>query len=433
VVFTIKAIQNPLYKSPLRANWQGVEVEKIDDYNVRFSLRSPYAPFIENLTVGIMPRHLWAAIPPEQALLHELNLQPTGSGPYVFQSLKQDREGSITRYLVKRNSNYYLEGPFLKKIEFIFFRTEEEMVLAWQKGKINSLGPFPLSHSLDTYSNARLISITMPRIFGLFFNQKKNDILADLKIRQALAQAIDKKEIASAIPSSRAIAVDSALPPGSPGYTKDLAVYPFDPEKSKELLTAAGWKDLDGDGIREKSIRRGGKTEIVPLRLTVTTSDWPDLLKTAALVKAMLKPVGVELVVDKYSFAELEAAVIRPRNFEVLLFGQVYGFEPDPFAFWHSSQVKDPGLNVSLYASKKADEALELARRTSAAEKRATQYIELQKAIAKDLPAIFLYSQIYLYVLPENLKGVDIQKISLPADRFNELHKWYKDTKRVWK
>ena len=434
VIFTIRTIQNPLYKSPLRTNWQGVEVEKVDTYTLRFNLRSPYAPFIENLTLGILPKHLWEGIGSEQALLHELNLKPIGSGPYKFGYLAQAKDGSITSYEVRRNPEYYGEGPWLKKIIFVFFKSEEEMLAAWQKERIDGFGPFPASRSGDlARETIKIMPLTMPRLFGLFFNEKTDESLADKRVRQAIAHALDKKEIADNVPSSGAIPVDSILPPGSPGYTNEIIKYPYNPEQSRALLESAGWKDEDGDGVREKGLRRSGKTEIVPLSLTLTTSDWPDLLKTAAAVQAALREIGIVVVIQKYSLSELESAVIRPRNFEILLFGQVYGYEPDPFAFWHSSQIKDPGLNIALYASKKADQILEESRRISDLEERAVKYAELQRIIASDLPAVFLYSQLYLYALPENINGVEISKISLPADRFNEINKWYIETRRVFK
>ncbi len=432
VVFTIKSIQNPQYKSPLRANWQGVEVEKIDDYAVRFSLRSSYAPFIENLAVDILPRHLWAEVSPDQAPLHELNLKPVGSGPYKFNRLKQARDGSITSYELKRNSSYYREGPYLDKINFVFFKIEDDMLIAWQKGQIDGFGPFPVLRTKDIRNESQIISVIMPRIFGLFFNAKENSSLADIKVRQAIAHAINKKEVASTMPSSGAIAIDSMLPLKSLGYTSDIAIYQFNPEKSRELLLSAGWKDTDGDGIREKRTTSKGKTEITPLKFTLTTSDWPDLLNTAAMIEKALKDVGIQITVENRELSDLESSTIRPRKFEILLFGQVYGYEPDPFAFWHSSQVKDPGLNVTLYSSKSADRILEESRRTPNPETRAAKYEELQKIIAREVPAVFLYSQVYLYAISDDLQGIDIKKISLPADRFNEVYKWYKDTKRVW-
>lgn len=433
VMFTIKAIQNPQYKSPLRANWQGVGVEKIDDYTVRFSLRSSYAPFIENLVIDILPRHLWLAVSPDQAPLHELNLEPVGSGPYRFNRLKQARDGTIISYELKRNSSYYREGPYLDKINFSFFKTEDDMLIAWQKGQIDGFGPFPVLRTKDIRNKSQILSINMPRIFGLFFNAKENPALADIKVRQAIAHAVNKKEIASDIPSSGAIAIDSMLPLKSLGYTNDIAIYQFNPEKSRELLLSAGWKDMDGDGIREKRTTNKGKIEVTPLQFTLTTSDWPDLLNTASMIEKALKDVGIQVVVEKRELSDLESSTIRPRKFEILLFGQVYGYEPDPFAFWHSSQVKDPGLNVAFYSSKSADKILEESRRTSDPEARAAKYEELQKIIAREVPAVFLYSQVYLYAISDDLQGVDIKKISLPADRFNEVHKWYKDTKRVFR
>ena len=433
VVFTVKAIQNPLYKSPLRANWQGVEVAKVDDYTVRFSLRSSYAPFIENLSVDVLPKHLWAQISPDQAPLHEQNLKPIGSGPYYFSRIKQAKDGSITSFELKRNSSYYRGGPYLERINFVFFDSEDDMLVAWQKGNIDGFGSFPVFKTKDIRSGSQILPIAMPRIFGLFFNAKENPVLGDIKVRQAIASAVNKKGIAAAVPSSGAIAIDSVLPLRSLGFASNTTVHQFDPEKSRQLLESAGWKDTDGDGIREKKVTAKGKTNITPLSFVLTTSDWPDLLNTAALIEKALREVGIEVIVEKKALSDLESTVIRPRKFEIMLFGQVYGYEPDPFAFWHSSQVKDPGLNVALYANKSADRILEDARHLPDPQARAAKYEELQKIITRDIPAVFLYSQVYLYAISDDLRGVDIKKISLPADRFNEAHEWYKDTKRVWK
>src|SRR5581483_8799299 len=84
VVFTIKTLQNSDYKSPLRANWIDVDVEKISDSSVRFLLKSPYNAFLENCTVKIIPQHIWGTIAPENFILSVYNLQPVGSGPFQF-------------------------------------------------------------------------------------------------------------------------------------------------------------------------------------------------------------------------------------------------------------------------------------------------------------------------------------------------------------
>ncbi len=433
VVFTIQLAQNPQYHSPHRTNWQGVSVEKIDDYTVRLVLRTTYAQFVENLTFGIIPKHLWQGISPEQALLHELNLKPVGSGPYKFSRLKQNKDGSIISYELVRNSNYFLEGPYLKNLTFIFLKTEEEAIQALRRGRIEGFGPISPLNLKNLREFTRLESINMPRIFGVFFNKKQSPLLENKLIREAIAEAINKKALASSINSGGVVATDSPLPPGSAGYTNDITIYGYHPEKSREILESLGWKDVDGNGIRERKKREKLKEVQEELRFTLVTSDWPDLVKSAEIIKEQLKEVGIAILIEVKPFNELEMNVLRPRNFEMLLFGEVYGYESDPFSFWHSSQIKDPGLNISLFVNKEIDKLLEEARKTVDAGTRNKKYNEFQKQISKELPAIFLYSQLYLYLLPSDIQGVNLKKISLPSDRFNEIHKWYRETKRVFK
>lgn len=433
VIFTVKTIQNPQYKSVLRANWQGVGAEKLDDYTVRFTLRAPYAPFIENLTTGIIPKHLWESVGPEQAILHELNLKPVGSGPYKFDWFKQAKDGTILRYTLARNPRYHRGGPYLKKITFVFFKNEEEAIKAFRKGLVDGFGPISASRLQEQGSQkAMILAVSMPRIFGIFFNSKKAELLADKKVRQAIARALNREEIVKKAASGGAVPSASPLPFSGRNKTTE-SVSAYDPESAQKLLEESGWKDNDGDGIREKKIRQKGKEAAVPLRFVLTTSDWPELLRSADIIKTALKDVGIDIAVEKRTLSELESEVIRPRNFEMLLFGQVYGYEPDLFAFWHSSQIKDPGLNVALYGNKKVDQLLEEARRLQDEKARNKKHEEAGLIIAQDLPAVFLYSQLYLYLLPADLQGVSLEKISLPADRFNEINKWYRETKRVFK
>lgn len=442
VIFTVKMVQNPQFKSALRANWQGVTAEKIDDRTLQFILRSPYAPFIENLTLGILPRHLWETIGPKQVQLHELNLKPVGSGPYEFSQSEKAKDGSLISYTLRRNPDYYRDGPFLEKIVFRFFKKEEEALIALRRGDIEGLGTAAQSiyPNLDK-ERFSLRTLSIPRIFGIFLNEKQASILADRKVRQAIAYGLDKTALAGNV-TGGAIASDAPIPISE----KSEEAYPYDPEKAGALLEEAGWKvggntsehtkDSEVSApnrIREKTTKEKGKSTTTPLRLTLSTSDWPDLVRTADSVASMLREIGIGITLDIRPFIDLETSVIRQRNFQMLLFGHVYGYEVDPFSFWHSSQAKDPGLNVSLYANKKADQLLEEARRISDPVERTGKYKELSNLLLQDLPAIFLYSQLYLYLVPAEIKGMGMTKISLPADRFNDVNKWYKHTKRVLK
>ena len=435
VVFTVLLAQNALYKSPLRPNWQGVKVEEVDRRTLRFTLRSPYAPFIENLTIGIIPKHLWEGVTPEQIPLHQLALEPVGSGPYMFSKIAHANDGSIESYSLKRNPLYYREGPYIRDIEFTFFATEDALLGEWQKGRIHGFGPASQAtlSTLDSYSSATAHALRIPRVFGLFFNQKKAAPLADHAVREAIARAIDKTRLAHEATLGGGVPLDSLLPFfDDEKVATDTPLYPFDPEESRTLLETAGWKDADNDGVREKTVRQAGKNVTTRLAFTLTTSDWPELLRSAELLRAMLGEIGIAITVEKKTFAELESAHIRPRNFEILLFGQVYGYEPDPFAFWHSSQSRDPGLNITHYTNAKSDRLLEEARTTNNAALRREKLANFAKILDTNMPAIALFSQLYLYVIPNTIQGAEFEKISLPADRFNHVERWYLDTKRIF-
>ena len=436
VIFTVHTIQNGQFRSPLRSDWQGVSVEKLGDDLIRFSLRAPYAPFIENLTLGIIPKHVWQNVSPDQAPLHEANLKPVGSGPYQFDQLKQNKDGSISWYQIVRNPHYHRSGPYIEKMTFQFFKSEDVMYSAWRRGIIDGYGGMSPLHSAEINpEKSLLLSLSMPRVFGIFFNPKRASQLEDISMRQAIAYAIDRNEIAQTQRQNKAIPAEGPLPWLSGASVSP--VYGYDPDHARALLKKAGWKDVNNDGLLEKTTAKKvkGKTQTttIPLRFTLTTSDYPDLVQTAAILQGQLKAVGIDLVIAKESYQDLESRVIRPRNFEMLLFGQVYGYEADPFAFWHSSQIKDPGLNITFFSDKKVDKILEDIRKTNDSKIRNDAYRNFSGIIIKNLPAVFLFSQDYLYVLPTDIQGVSPVKISLPSDRFNEINTWYRSMTRVFK
>jgi len=129
---------------------------------------------------------------------------------------------------------------------------------------------------------------------------------------------------------------------------------------------------------------------------------------------------------------DLTQDVIRPRQFDALLFGQIIGRHYDLFSFWHSSQRLDPGLNIALYANAKVDALLEEIRESGMIKDLAEKYLALAREIGQDRPAIFLYQPDFLYALPADLHGVSLPVIANPANRFAQAHRWYFRTDRVW-
>lgn len=431
VLFTIKTIQNAEFKSPWRPNWQGVLMDKLDERTIKFVLKQPYAPFIENLAVGIIPEHLWARVSPQAALLSELNLKPVGSGPYRFQSFTRLPEGSITSYTLSAFRHFHLGRTHIKEIAFTFYPSEAEMIASYRKGEIDGISILS-AKNLQALQKTDLAvhSLRLPRVVALFLNGAQQGAFTDKKVRLALAHSIDVNTAIANVLVGAAEAISSPIPPGSAGFNPDIPKIQHDLERAKTLLDEAGWKDSNKDGTRDKTETKNRKKVVTPLKIEIATSDFPELVEIAEVIKGMWKSVGVDVQIKVLSATELESSVIRPRAYQTLLFGEIFGHDPDPFAFWHTSQIKDPGLNIALYSNRKTDALLEEARRTTDSAKREEKYSEFQKIVAEDAPAIFLFSPISYYGVRTAVKGVEIGKIAVPHERFANAEKWYLKTRR---
>ncbi|RJQ36668.1 peptide ABC transporter substrate-binding protein [Candidatus Parcubacteria bacterium] len=434
VLYTIRTIQDPGYQSPLRANWQGVTAEKLNDYTVRFSLRQPYAPFMENLAVGIVPAHLWERIPRDGAPLSDLNLKPVGTGPYQFDKFTRREDGVITLVALKRYKNHHRGSPFVKEIRFSFYPSEERMVAAYRRGEIDAL-PVATPDAIAALAelDAEIHEMNIPKVFGVFLNASTQPILGKRTLREALSHAIDRERIIRET-TNGGQAIGSALPPGTIGFRDDLKPAAYDPDLARELIAQDGWKDADEDGVLERSETDANRRKVTrKLEVIITTADTPELAGAANLIAEMWRAVGVKTEVRALATANLEADVIRPRSYEILIFGEAFSHEPDPYAFWHTSQLKDPGLNIALYSNPTVDNLLAEARGLADRDARAERYRQFQKIVSDEIGAIFLYSPRTYYAIRQSTNGVQLTAVALPEDRFADIHRWYQDTRRALK
>ncbi|MBD3282296.1 MAG: hypothetical protein GF387_01680 [Candidatus Portnoybacteria bacterium] len=426
VIFTIQAIQNPANRSPLRINWTGVEIQKIDDYTVRFILSTPYAPFLANTTIGILPRHIWENIPPESFLLAPHNLEPIGTGPYKFKSIDQDDEGFVESIKLESYENYHLSEPYIEEIEVFFYPDEESLIRAYNRGRVDNISLYsPKNKTLITRNESNILRLNMPRYFAIFFNQSQSKPLADETVRLALNYATNKQEIIDETLEGEAKPVYSPIPKGVWAHTDEIDIYDYAPEHAKNILEEDGWTDEDNDGIREK-----GETK---LEIELTTTELKELQQTASIIQKQWEEIGAKVNLKILNIGEIQQEYIRPREYQALLFGQVLGIDPDPFSFWHSSQKKDPGLNLALYDNQTVDTLLEEARQTLDKQERIEDYKEIQQTIVEDAPAVFLYSSYHLYINDQKIKGADVENIVLPSKRFSNINDWYIKTKRIKK
>lgn len=514
VIFTIKTIQNPEFQSPLLKRWLGVEVEKISDYKLRFILQNSYPAFLENLTVKILPAHLWQNVAPENFTLDTHNLKPIGSGPFKFESLQQDSSGAIKAITLTAFKQYFGGEPFIQKIQFLFFDDQKSLISAATTGLVDSIILPPTEQS--QISNFNIYHFESPRYFALFVNLGKNKILDKLEVRNALNYVIDREKIIRDVFGKKGLEEISPFLPDIFNIQKPEIKTP-DLEKASELLEKAGFQLIEGKWAKVENEKRmkftkdltvgskgeevenlqkclakfpdvypegeitgyfGQKTkaavirlqekypedilkpaglsqgngrvgpatreklneicvispaQTIPMEINIVTGDEVVLSSLAENVKNQLESFGITTNIEKVSLNELKQDFIKSRNYEILLFGQVLGMLPDPFAFWHSSQREYPGLNFSNYKNNDLDKLLEKIRVETDKEKRAQLLNEAQEIFLEDMPAIILGSPDFVYYVSPKVKGIKEGIIITPSQRFCQITDWYLKTKRKFK
>lgn len=435
VVFTVLVAQNQDYDSFQRINWQGAEVAKFDDKTVVFKIKNKYAQFLNNTTLGILPKHIWENVKPNNFGLADTNLKPIGAGPFKFSKIKKDSKGNIISFELKAFKKYHKGQPYISKITFKFYPTEDELINAYNNSNINnisSINPLKLNY-VRFLGQLNIERVRMPRYFTIFFNQTQSKALSDKNVRLALNYATDKKQIIEKLLNGNGAEVYSPMLPGIIDVTDNVPKYEFNKEKAIKLLDDAGWKYSEQEKVRIKeSVKSKKETEITKLEIDLTTSNWPELVSAANQVKNQWEEIGARVNIKVLSLPELQQS-IKDKGYQSLLFGEVLGLDPDPFSFWHSSQKRDSGLNLALYDNKDADKLLDDSRQTLNRTARLLKYEEFQKLVVNDTPVVFLYSPHYLYGKSFQIKGDGNQIIATPADRFGNVSHWYIATKREFK
>lgn len=452
VVFTVTKSQDPAIKSPLRANWDGVTVTELDAHTVSFTLKSPYAPFIENATLGILPKALWQGVSNEEFSFSELNTSPVGSGPYHVGSISRTSSGIPSTYVLKPFAKYALGAPYLGSLTLRFYQSETALVAALKNNEIEAASGISPSE-LGGLKGFTVKRAPLNRVFAVFFNQNQSVVLRDGDVRQALDMAVDRGALIAQVLGGYGTPLTGPVPPSllstapaqttetladtvpsalagpkvntSPVQTEDPAL------AARAYLLKKGWV-AGSDGTLQKTTGKGKAAVTQTLTFSLATDNVPELRAAAQYVREQWQRMGAKINVQIYDQGDLSQNVIRPRKYDALLFGEVIGREVDLFAFWHSSQRNDPGLNIAAYANSTADKLLAALRTTTSDSQRALLYNQFNAELQKDIPAVFLYAPDFVYIVPNDLLGLDLGFIETPSDRFLSAALWYRQTDTVW-
>ncbi|MDP1624955.1 MAG: ABC transporter substrate-binding protein [bacterium] len=435
IEFTVLKAQDSTLKSPRRVSWEGVTVEKKGTHEIAFRLKQPYAPFIGNLSLGILPRHIWQSYSSDQFPFSSSNVDAIGSGPYRISSIQRAADGLPTSYSLSANKKYTAGEPYISRIVVRFYASDNALMNALRSKEIESASNLGPTAGNEAIAGERLMRAPYTRVFGIFFNHNQREILTHKEARKALDAAIDKQNIVENVLKGFATVADGPLPPALSGSEEaSMATRPdqiSNIEDAQALLIKGGWKMDPETGIF--GYKTNKTTATTTLSLSLATANVPELVEAARHIEENWKAIGAEVDVKVFEPTDLNQAVIRPRKYDALLFGIVTGKNPDLYAFWHSSQRNDPGLNIALYTNSKADNILTRMRQATDSSTFQGDYAAFAAEVAADTPAIFLWSPDFIYAVPDRLQGVELGQITTPSDRFQGVEKWHLSKERVWK
>lgn len=419
VVYTYKTIQTPDAKSPLFNSWQGIAIEAKDSRTVVFTLPGVLSSFQYGLTTGIVPKHKLANIPAAQLRATQFNTSaPVGAGPFMWDAIEvsvhdKSQQGRIG---LKSNENYHVGKPSLQRFVVRYFTDQKQLLDSFGNHEltaISGLDTFP-----DTFANDRSIkqySIPVTAQVMVFFKTSQ-EILSDVKVRQALVQAANKDQIISGIGYS-VVSSNQPFLPGHPGYDKSIPQLSYNRPAAEALLDQAGWVRA-ADGIRQKN----GKQLSFSL-YSQSTSEYAYV--TQKLQEDWAK-IGVKVDVLLQPDSDLQTTVTG-HNYDALLYGVSLGIDPDVYAYWGSTQADERAanrVNFSEYRSATADRALEAGRTRTDDSLRAVKYRPFLEAWRNDAPALALYQPRYLYITRDAIFGFDPTVINSASDRYANVVDW---------
>jgi peptide/nickel transport system substrate-binding protein len=420
VLFTIQTIQNTNARSPLSKDWQGITVERVSQLQIRFTLPAPYVFFTENLKrTRIIPQHIFGAIPVENVRLSGYNLEPVGSGPYKFSQYSKRKDGFITEYILIPNELFSGHAPYITQFSFKFYPTQDELLKDFRLRRVNGFGSaLPLGTEIQNLPRVTKEEVPMPRYYSIFLNAINNPALKDDNLRFALSLAIDKKKIINDVFKGSASTIESPL---------FSSLITFESQDALGTSTTPVWPTTSStssyDPVEAARIISQLKTKDIKLSLVVP--DVPFLTKAADIIKENWLASGIgEVTIYKENADTITEEYVKTRNYELLLFGNIFENPADLFPFWHSSQRFYPGLNLSLYQHLEADRIMEMVRQKNEVEAQTQGLLTLDAIIREDNPALFLFSLPYFYAHEARLSGFAPAFITAPEDRFQNVEAW---------
>ena len=385
-------------------------IEVLDDYTLKVHYKDVFAPGLSSWTMPIIPKHLLEG----RSLLNtRFSRHPVGTGPYRFRLWKAQE-----KIVLESNKNYFEGKPILDYVVLRVLQDTATTFLELLAQGVDYASLTPLQYRFQATGsifrrNFRRFKMPSRSYVYMGYNLR-NSLFKDVRVRQALSMAVDKKKIIKAVLLGEGLESTGPFTPTQWAYNPEVKPFLYSPQRAREILHECGWEDKDGDGILEKD---GRKFEFT----VITNQGNLERQRVLELIQEDLNKVGVRVKIKVVEWSTFINEFINKRSFEAVLLGWSLGPEPDIFDIFHSSRQREGQFNFVGYSNREVDRLIEEARGTLDRERRRSIYHRLQEIIYQEQPYMFLYVPFDFFALHKRFKNVVLKKAGI----FHNFKDWY--------
>jgi len=409
-LFTYQKFIDPNVATPYSSSYTNISnAEVVNKYVFRVTYKEPFSPALESWAVGMLPKHLLEG---KDINTDQFNRHPVGTGPYKFREWISGQ-----KIVLDANEDYFEGRPNIDQFIYRIIPDSSTMFQELLSGGVDMMGLNPLQYLRKSETRRireNYVKFRYPaNAFTYMGYNLRNPLFSEIKVRQALSYAINRKSIIDGILLGLGRPCTGPFSYVSWAYNPNARSYNYDPERARRMLAEAGWKDRNSDGILEKD----GK----PFRFTIMTNQGNnERIRTAEIIQQNVKALGIDVnirVMEWQAFLEQ----IDKRSFDAIILGWSMGRDPDLYDIWHSSKTKKGEYNFIGYKNTEVDRLLVEGRRTFDIEKRKKIYYRIHAILAEEQPYAFLYVPDATPIVHRRFKGVKVEPLGI---MYNFIH-WY--------
>jgi peptide/nickel transport system substrate-binding protein len=382
VKWTYDSLMAPDFTSSKKSGYAAVaSIETPDAHTVVFRLKEPNGGMFDNLTLGILPKG---------ANAKTSKATPVGAGPYkVVENITDER------IELEAFDGWHGGAPKIKNVTVRIVPDDTTRVLEFRRGSINfGVNPVPFENVAEFEKDPKYQVPKKPgSVWQYLALNMRDPILAKVKVRRAIAHAIDRERIVRDLLAGHGVVTDTMFGQGHWVRAENLPTYAYDPAAAKRLLDEAGYRDPDGDVPKPR------------FSIAFKTSTNDEANRRAQMIQEMLRQVGIDMKIQSMESATFFDQIAKG-NFQMYSLSRNGIADPDfYYVIFHSSNFAPEGQNRGYYSNPRVDQLIMEGRATFDRAKRKQAYGEIQRIVQEDLPYVSLYHQVNVAIMDKNLTG----------------------------